>query len=139
MHPSEGGVSVPIRNPADIVLARRAARAMAERLGFGKADQTRLATAVSELTRNVIQYAERGQCRIADASSAKSRCIRIVVDDHGPGIANIALAMLDGYSTGGGLGAGLPGTRRLTDSFDIESSPGKTRITITLSAHRSII
>ena len=123
---------IAVRTTDDIVLARRAARALCERLGFGKADQTRLATAVSELTRNVIQYAGTGLCRIEDRSDAVCRRILVAVEDQGPGIADLGAAMTDGYSTSGGLGAGLPGTRRLVDDFQIESAPGATRITIQL-------
>lgn len=130
---------VAIRNPADIVQARRQAREMAARLGFGGADQTRLATAVSELTRNVIEYAGAGECRISDASEALFKCVTIIVEDHGPGIANLEWALRDGYSTGGGLGAGLPGTRRLVDRFAIESAPGLTRVVISLMARKGVI
>ncbi|ADC63388.1 anti-sigma regulatory factor [Allochromatium vinosum] len=123
---------LPIRSTLDIVTARHAARALCERLGFGKADQTRLATAVSELARNVIQYAGEGSCLIEDVSDARARRIRVLIQDQGPGIPNLDLALTDGYSTSGGLGAGLPGTRRLTDEFQIESMPGSTRVTIAL-------
>lgn len=123
---------IPVMSPTDIVSARRVARDLCERLGFGKADQTRLATAVSELARNVIQYASEGICIVEDASDSGTRRIRVQVEDCGPGITDIDLAMTDGYSTSGGLGAGLPGTRRLVDDFQIESAPGRTRITITL-------
>jgi serine/threonine-protein kinase RsbT len=123
---------LPIRSTLDIVTARHAARELCERLGFGKADQTRLATAVSELARNVIQYAGEGACLIEDISDARYRRIRVLIEDQGPGIANLDLALTDGYSTSGGLGAGLPGTRRLTDEFQIESRPGSTRVTIAL-------
>ncbi|MTW21427.1 anti-sigma regulatory factor [Allochromatium palmeri] len=124
--------SLPIRSTLDIVTARHAARELCERLGFGKADQTRLATAVSELARNVIQYAGVGTCLIEDESDAHSRRIQVRIEDQGPGIPNLELALTDGYSTSGGLGAGLPGTRRLTDVFQIESVPGSTRVTIAL-------
>lgn len=127
---------VSIFDSADIVRARSAARTMAARIGFGVADQTRLATAVSELTRNVIQYAGSGSCAIADTSLDGAMCIRIEVEDHGPGIPDLDLAMKDGYSTGGSLGAGLPGTRRLMDSFTIESAPGLTRVTIAIARPR---
>jgi len=129
--------AVAITSQSDIVMARRQARETAAQLGFGNADQTRLATAVSELTRNVIQYAGSGECRIRDASDANFRRITIVVEDHGPGIANLELAMQDGYSTCGGLGAGLPGTRRLVDRFSIESDPGLTVVTISMLARKS--
>lgn len=135
----EGGVGnavIPLCNQDDIVRARRAARDLAARLGFGNADQTRLATAVSELARNVIEYAGSGECRIRDESNGSVLRVAVSVEDHGPGIANIDLAMLDGYSTGGGLGAGLPGTRRLCDSFAIVSTPGHTRIDISLCLAR---
>lgn len=132
--PSESMVS--IHTASDVVLARQLARRLAVQLGFGKANQTRLATAVSELTRNVIEYAGNGECRIDDASDATFWRIRIVVEDHGPGIADLEQAMQDGYSTGGSLGAGLPGTRRLVDSFAIDSRPGLTRITITMAIRK---
>lgn len=127
---------VTITDSADIVRARGAARLLAKDIGFGIADQTRLATAVSELTRNVIQYAGAGSCEAVDTSVAGEMRICIVVEDNGPGIPDIDLAMKDGYSTGGSLGAGLPGTRRLMDSFAIESTPGLTRVTITLARQR---
>lgn len=128
--------AVPIGVAGDIVTARRLTRELCETLGLGKADQTRLATAVSELTRNIIQYAGCGQCYIEDASDAQYRRIRVRVEDDGPGIADLKLALTDGYSTSGGLGAGLPGTRRLVDEFHIESQPGQTRVTIALAKPR---
>ena len=124
--------SIPVSQASDVVTARRAARELCEQLGFGKADQTRLATAVSELTRNVIQYASHGVCMIEDRSTATHRSIWVQVADQGAGIANLELALTDGYSTSGGLGAGLPGTRRLVDQFHIESTPQGTCITIAL-------
>lgn len=124
---------VQVRMANDIVMARRAARELCERLGFGKADQTRLATAVSELTRNVILYAGEGNCVIEDRSNATHRRIVVLVEDHGPGIPDLERALTDGYSSSGGLGAGLPGTRRLVDEFQIESAPGLTRVTIALN------
>ncbi|EXJ13915.1 anti-sigma regulatory factor [Imhoffiella purpurea] len=132
MPESFAGTKIPVMSAADIVTARRVARDLCERLGLGKADQTRLATAVSELARNVIQYACEGVCLIEDRSDSHTRRIRVQVEDRGPGIPDIPLAMTDGYSTSGGLGAGLPGTRRLVDEFQIESEPGHTRITIIL-------
>lgn len=128
--------TIPVRNPTDIVTARRAARELCSRLGFGSADQTRFATAVSELTRNVIQYAREGECRIEDLSDHQTLSVRVTVEDHGPGIADIERAMRDGYSTSGGLGAGLPGTRRLVDDFQLHSSPGLTQIVVTLTRRR---
>ncbi len=128
--------TVAIRQTSDIVLARSAARALAARLGFGKADQTRLATAVSELTRNVIMYAGSGECRINDTSDAEFNRVEITVQDHGPGIADIEQALQDGFSTGGSMGAGLAGTRRLVEVFLLESEPGLTKVTVSLAVRR---
>ncbi len=133
---SDADAIIAICTTADIVVARRLTRQLAACLGFGSADQTRMATAVSELTRNVIEYANHGECRISDASDGAFNCIKVVVEDHGPGITNVAQAMQDGYSTGGSLGAGLPGTRRLVHSFMIESRPGLTRVTISMSTRK---
>ena len=123
---------VPIRRDSDVVTARRSGRDMAKKIGFGSADHTRLATAISELTRNIIKYAGDGECTIYDESSESRNRIRVVVEDHGPGIPDIESAMTDGYTTGGTLGAGLPGTRRLVNEFDITSEPGLTRVEIAM-------
>jgi len=109
---------------------------MAKKLGFGSADQTRLATAISELTRNVVQYAGSGHCRIDDISNLRFMEIRVVVSDAGPGIPDLDEALRDGFSTGGGLGAGLPGTRRLVHSFEIKSNPESTRVEISVRRRR---
>ena len=127
---------VQIRQQADVVLARQAGREAAKELGFGLADQTRLATAISELARNVVQYAGAGQCIITDESDEEFIKIRVVVEDHGPGIPDIERALRDGFSTGNGLGAGLPGTKRLVHEFRIESKPGHTRITVGMRKRR---
>jgi len=124
---------IRIVEPLDIVRARAEARRIAGMIGFSPADQTRLATAVSELARNILQYAGEGECIMTDISDERSNAIRIVFEDRGPGIPDVDRAMQDGYSTSGGLGAGLPGTRRLVDLFDIDSRPGHTRISITMS------
>lgn len=121
---------VKIVNEPDIVTARAAARELAKALGFSTADQTRLATAISELTRNVLRYAGEGECEISDATERGASKVRVVVEDNGPGIPDIDSAMEDGFSTGEGLGAGLPGTKRLVHEFDIVSKPGLTRVTI---------
>ena len=125
-----------LRAESDIVLARQAGRELAREVGFGSADQTRLATAISELARNVIQYAGGGTCLIADESNQHLTRIRVVVEDAGPGIADLEQAMTHGFTTGGGLGAGLPGARRLVQEFDIESSPGHTRVTIAITRQK---
>lgn len=137
MHVAPSSEQIPICGPQDIVLVRGIARAMAAELKFSLADQTRLATAVSELARNVIQYAKKGFCQLNDMSDQNTIRICITIEDNGPGIADLELAMKDGYSTSNGLGAGLPGTRRLMDSFSIESMPGLTRIQIMLAKDRA--
>jgi serine/threonine-protein kinase RsbT len=125
---------VPIAGEADIVAARQAARALAAALGFGMVDQSRIATAVSELARNVQRYAigGRGDVLIRELmESPRGMGIEIVVSDDGPGIADLDLVLGPGYSSGNGLGMGLPGTRRLMDEMTIESGSGRgTTVTI---------
>lgn len=127
-------ITLPISGEDDIVAARRQAREMARALGFGAVDQSRIATAVSELARNVTRYATdgRGEARIRTLPpSPHGQGIEIVVRDNGPGIADIERAMQAGYTSGGGLGMGLPGTKRLMDEMEIESAPGiGTTVTI---------
>lgn len=125
--------TIKVKIEADIVNARGAGREMARKLGFGLADQTRLATAISELTRNIIRYAGEGVCYIRDKSDWSNYRILVEVKDHGPGIPDIEKAMSHGFSTGRSLGAGLPGARRLVHDFDIKSkvgSPGYTKISM---------
>ena len=133
---SDPGVVIPVVDSTDVLKARQTARQLAAQLKLGSADQTRLATAVSELTRNILQYAGQGQCTIIDASSEIQTRITVIVEDQGPGIPNLELAMRDGYSTSGGLGAGLPGVQRLMDEFHITSRPGHTRLIITMTRPR---
>ena len=99
-------------------------------LGFGMVDQSRIATAVSELTRNIVRYATggRGEVVIRDLSRENRTGVEIVVSDEGPGITDINLALRDGYTSGHGLGLGLPGTRRLVDEMEIETGPGQPTI-----------
>ncbi|HID08479.1 MAG TPA: anti-sigma regulatory factor [Armatimonadetes bacterium] len=112
---------IPVKNDLDIVSARVEGRNMARALGFGVIDQARIATAISELARNVILYAESGEVELMTIEADGRRGIQIVCRDRGPGIADIELVMQDGYSTQRGLGMGLPGTRRLMDEFEISS------------------
>lgn len=112
---------IPVNNDLDIVSARVEGRNMARALGFGVIDQARIATAISELARNVILYAERGEVELEMVEADGRRGIQIVCRDRGPGIADVELVMQDGYSTQRGLGMGLPGTRRLMDEFEISS------------------
>lgn len=130
------GEQIKIRDEWDIIVTRSAGRDMARDLGFGSADQTRLATAISELTRNIIRYAGKGTCTISDISNERDLIIHVVVEDSGPGIDDIEQAMEFGFSTSEGLGAGLPGTKRLVSSFEIESKPGYTVVTIELTKRR---
>jgi serine/threonine-protein kinase RsbT len=116
----------------DIVLVRQAVRQMAADLGFSLVDQTKLVTAASELARNAVIYGGGGTARIENVNARQRNGIRVTFEDNGPGIADIQQAMKDGYTTGGGLGLGLGGAKRLTDEFEIESHPGKgTRVGIT--------
>ena len=110
---------------------RQAVRERAVAVGFSLVDQTKIVTAASELGRNTIQYGGGGQVRIALIANGNRRGLRLEFVDHGPGIADVQQALKDGYTTGGGLGLGLSGARRLSDEFDIESQPGKgTRVSI---------
>jgi len=114
------------------VLARICVRDAAIEMGFSHIDQVRLVTAASELTRNILRYAEAGVVEIIRIKNNGRRGLRVKFEDHGQGIADIELAMTDGYSTGRSLGKGLPGARRLVDDFEIESEVGLgTTVTIT--------
>jgi len=128
--------TVHLKESNDIVAARQACREMARELGFGSADQTRLATAVSELTRNVIQYAGNGICVITEESNHEGNKIRVVVEDNGPGIADLDKAIEPGFSTSSGLGAGLPGAKRLVHFFELKTKPGHTVITLIMKRKR---
>jgi serine/threonine-protein kinase RsbT len=120
-----------VRSTDDVVLVRQAVRQRAVDLGFNLVDQTKLVTAASELARNLVQHAGGGVVRIESIAEGVRRGLRLVFKDEGPGIEDIEMAMRDGYSTAGGLGLGLSGARRLSNDFQIDSSPGKgTRVTI---------
>jgi serine/threonine-protein kinase RsbT len=122
---------VPIRSDADIVVARQQGRTLGARLGFSSSDLTLIATAISELARNIVSYATRGEIILRLVQRVGKQGIMIIARDEGPGIPDIARAMQDGYSTGNSLGLGLPGTKRLMDEFDISSRPGQgTTVTI---------
>jgi serine/threonine-protein kinase RsbT len=116
---------VKIRSEWDIVGARQLGRDMAKELGFGTVDQARITTAISEMARNIYLYAGQGEIRIEQIHKFGKRGLKVIAADNGQGIQDIRRAMEDGYSTSGGLGAGLPGVRRLMDEFDITSSPGE--------------
>lgn len=112
---------VAIRCDLDIVIARSAARDAARQFGFGVIDQARIATAVSELARNIFLYAGSGTVAVRRVEQRGRTGIEIVCEDQGPGIANLDLVMQDGYSSSRGMGMGLPGARRLMDEFTIHS------------------
>jgi serine/threonine-protein kinase RsbT len=116
-------ILVSIRSDVDIVLARQQGRTMAAAIGFAATDATLIATAISELARNIVMYAQKGEVMIRSVETAHSKGILIVARDDGPGIHSIQNALRDGYSTSGGLGLGLPGVKRLMDEFAIESAP----------------
>lgn len=113
-----------MRTEADIVTARLIGRAMAQELGFSPGDATLIATAISELARNVVQYAREGEVRFSILSSGGRQGISVTVVDKGPGIDDVSAALQDGFSTSGRLGLGLPGVRRLMDELAIDSLPG---------------
>lgn len=113
---------IPVKSDLDIVSARVEGRNLAREMGFGTIDQARIATAISELARNVVLYASSGTVTIrVIVTKDGRRGLEVLCEDNGPGIADLALAQQDGYSTSGGLGMGLPGTRRLMDEFYIET------------------
>jgi len=121
-----------VQSAEDVVAIRQAVRQRAVELGFSLVDQTKIVTAASELARNTLQYGGGGRVTIDAVEDFGRRGIRLTFEDEGPGIPDVELAMKDGYTTGGGLGLGLSGARRLSNDFSIESTPGKgTRVTIT--------
>ena len=121
-----------VQSAEDVVAIRQAVRQRAVELGFNLVDQTKIVTAASELARNTVQYGGGGRVTIEAVEDFGRRGIRLTFEDDGPGIPDVELAMRDGYTTGGGLGLGLSGARRLSNDFRIESTPGKgTRVIIT--------
>ena len=122
---------VPVRSSEDIVRVRQAVRNWAIDLGFGLVDQTKLVTAASELARNTVNYGGGGTVRMRALNNAAHSGLQLIFEDHGPGIADVELALQDGYTTGDGLGLGLGGARRLANEFEILSHPGEgTRVRI---------
>lgn len=120
-----GDIVVAINNPDDIVAARKAGHQLALELGFSLTDVTMISTAISEIARNITSYAGRGSVRVWVAQRDGRKALVVRAEDDGPGIADIERAMEDGYSTGRGLGMGLPGSRRLMDRLIVESALGK--------------
>ena len=121
-----------LKTGEDVVRLRQIVRERAVGAGFTLVEQTKIVTAASELGRNTIQYGGGGIARVQTVLNGSRRGVRLECIDHGPGIADIALALQDGYTTGNGLGLGLSGAKRLSDEFTIDSAPGQgTRVTIT--------
>lgn len=124
--------SLPIAGEADVVRVRQTVRARAAGLGFSIVDQTKVVTAASELARNALQHGGGGTCRLEQLRDGLRTGLRLVFEDAGPGIPDVRLALTDGYTTGGGMGLGLSGSRRLMSEFDVWSEVGKgTRVTVT--------
>jgi len=122
---SDGEIRVAINSDQDIVVARQRGRALAADLGFSATDSTLIATAISELARNIVSYARKGEITLKTIHGSSRHGILVVASDDGPGIPDVLQAMRDGFSTSGSLGLGLPGVRRLMDEFQIASQPGR--------------
>ena len=121
-----------LRSEDEVVRVRQVAREWAITLGFGLVDQTKIVTAASELARNTVIYGGGGKVRLQALNDGPRRGLRLSFEDKGPGIADLQLALKDGYSTGTGLGLGLSGAKRLMSEFEIESAPGQgTRVAVT--------
>src|SRR5215510_980434 len=123
--------TIEVRTPEDVVKVRQEVRNRTAAVGFSLVDQTKFVTAASEIARNTIDHGGGGQARVETILLAGKRGVRLTFEDRGPGIANIDLAMQDGYSTGGGLGMGMPGSKRLSNEFYVESTLGQgTKVTL---------
>jgi serine/threonine-protein kinase RsbT len=125
---SAGEIRVAINSDQDIVSARQKGRQMATEIGFSTGDATLIATAISELARNIVSYAAKGQITLKMVNGLNRQGISVIATDDGPGIPDIRQALRDGFSTSGSLGLGLPGVRRLMDEFEITSQPGRGTI-----------
>ena len=126
-----GDEVAPIQSSSDIVKVRQLVREWVVKLGFSLVDQTKMVTAASELARNTLDHGGGGQVRVEALNSEARRAVRLTFSDKGPGIDDVEQAMKDGYTTGGGMGLGLGGAKRLVNDFEIASEPGQgTRVTI---------
>jgi serine/threonine-protein kinase RsbT len=127
----EKGETMAVRTSDDVVWVRQAVRARAIEAGFGIVDQTKLVTAASEIARNTVDYGGGGTVVIEILREGTRRGVQLTFSDNGPGITDLKMAMTDGYTTGGGLGLGLSGAKRLSNEFSIESTPGNgTTVTL---------
>jgi serine/threonine-protein kinase RsbT len=127
---------VPVSTDTEIVSARRRGRTLAEQMGFSASDATLVATAISELARNIVRYAGSGEILLGKVNGQERAGIAIIARDSGPGIPDTQLATRDGYSTSGGMGLGLPGVRRIMDEFEIDSRPGSGTTVTTIKWKR---
>jgi serine/threonine-protein kinase RsbT len=116
---------IPVTADVDVVNARQRGRELAAQAGFSSGDQTVIAAAISEIARNILNYAKRGEVLLSVVTNGDRQGVIVVARDQGPGIPDVQRALEDGYSTSGGLGLGLPGARRLMDDFDVTSSVGQ--------------
>jgi serine/threonine-protein kinase RsbT len=121
----ENEIQVPINSDQDIVAARQKGRSLAAAMGFSSGDATLIATAISELARNIITYAKSGEIRLTVINGSARQGIQLVAHDQGPGIPDVQQALRDGFSTSGSLGLGLPGVMRLVDEFEIVSKENR--------------
>jgi serine/threonine-protein kinase RsbT len=120
-----------VRAGEDVVRVRQVVRAKALAIGFSLVDQTKIITAASEIARNTIDYGGGGELRLEHVRSGSRNGVRLVFSDKGPGIVDVARAMTDGYTSGGGLGLGLSGAKRLSNEFDLKTAPGEgTTVTL---------
>jgi serine/threonine-protein kinase RsbT len=127
-----GDLVIPIKADVDVVAARQRARVLVSDLRFSISELTLIATAISEVARNIVTYAGRGEIVLRIVQRGPRRGLLVIARDQGPGIADITRAMEDGYSTSRGLGLGLPGSKRLMDEFELASELGKgTEVTMT--------
>ena len=123
--------TVPIASSSDVVLARQKVRQWAIEMKFTLVDQTKLVTAASELARNALEHGKGGQMVIEQVENSIKSGLKLVFEDRGPGISDVNAALRDGFTTGGGMGLGLGGSKRLVNDFQIETEPGKgTRVTV---------
>jgi len=123
---------LPLKNEHDIVLGRQAVRRLSQEHGFSLVDQTKIVTAASELARNALIYGGGGVLKWEVLAEGLKRGLRLTFEDQGPGIANVELAMTDGWTSGQGMGLGLSGARRLVNDFELDSVVGRgTRVTVT--------
>lgn len=124
--------ALPLRSEEDIVISRQKVRALTQQLKFSLVDQTKMITAASELSRNTLVHGGGGAMRWELVDDGMRRGLRLHFEDEGPGIADLKLALTDGWTSGGGMGLGLPGSKRLVHDFDVQSTPGQgTRVSIT--------